>query len=63
MTYPGGIWSFVYGSKGTHPYNGLREDKIINFDGNFNYYNSSIHRASFQLPNFMIHELCEYIKL
>lgn len=63
MTYPGGIWSFVYGSKGTHPYNGLREDKIISFDGRFRYYNSSIHRASFQLPSFMINELCEYIKL
>ncbi len=63
MTYPGGIWSFVYGSKGTHPYNRLREDRIMSFDGSFKYYNINIHRASFQLPSFMINELRDYIKL
>ncbi len=52
MTYPGGLWSFIFASKGLDPIRDVRvgaEQKL----GDFFYYNPDIHRASFSLPTFM----------
>lgn len=55
LTYPGGLWSFGYGSKKYHPTKDYKAEKIEGWD--FLYYNAGIHVASFQLPNFMQHNL------
>ncbi len=57
MTYPGGIWSFAFASKGLHP---LR-DLGVSMSGKSwsslqlgcSYYNPEIHQAAFCHPQFM----------
>lgn len=47
-TYPSGMWSFTVGSKKYDP------EKIVNTTTQpLKYYNPSLHRAAFQLPNFV----------
>jgi spermidine synthase len=55
-TFPGGLFAFVIGSKQYDPENDIRTDvpKIETM-----YYNSNIHKAAFQLPEFMIKKLSE----
>ncbi|MBX3023151.1 MAG: polyamine aminopropyltransferase [Bdellovibrionales bacterium] len=47
MTYPGGLWSFLWASRGPHPLRDLRPHRLETF-----YYNEDVHRAAFQLPEF-----------
>ena len=60
-TYPTGMWSFSYSSKGhTHPWKHLDEERASAFASAhaLQYYNPEVHRAAFALPNFvqqMIH--------
>ena len=60
-TYPTGMWSFSYSSKGkAHPLNGLDEGNSNDFakKNKLKYYNGAIHSAAFALPGFvseMIH--------
>ena len=59
-TYPTGLWSFTYATKGkTHSLHDLEEEKINAFakKNNLQYYNADIHRAAFALPNFVIQML------
>lgn len=51
--YPGGMWSFILGSKKYHPINDLIEERAEKISKITNYYNKDIHRASFMLPNFV----------
>ncbi len=47
-TYPSGMWSFTVGSKKHDP------EVVVSKDHqNLKYYNADIHRAAFQLPNFV----------
>lgn len=55
-TFPGGLFSFVIGSKKYDPEKDLRSDVS---DIETQYYNSNIHSAAFQLPEFMIKKLAE----
>ena len=53
MSYPSGLWSFTYASKGLCP--------LKNFDSSrvkqkFQYYSKEIHRGAFMLPQFMYDE-------
>ncbi len=54
-TYPSGLWSFSFSSKGNiHPYNQLDVNKAKAFTAKqeLAYYNEDIHKAAFALPNF-----------
>ncbi len=61
-TYPTGMWSFQYGSKGdVHLLNDYDETRVTAFLAahELQYYNEWIHKASFALPTFvrkMLHE-------
>lgn len=55
-TYPTGMWSFSYSSKGdVHPVNHLDSDRLESFTkaNELSYYNEGIHRSAFALPNFV----------
>ncbi|MTI29827.1 polyamine aminopropyltransferase [Xanthovirga aplysinae] len=59
-TYPSGMWSFSFCSKGTlHPLNKMNHDGIEDFveKHDLQYYNSSIHQAAFALPGFVKKQL------
>ncbi|MEM7645911.1 MAG: polyamine aminopropyltransferase, partial [Pseudomonadota bacterium] len=50
MSYPSGLWSFTYASKGLCPFVDFDPQKV---KGTFEYYSPEIHWGSFQLPQFM----------
>jgi spermidine synthase len=55
-TYPTGMWSFAFCSKGNvHPLENLRTKAAKQFasDQALNYYNEEIHRSAFVLPRFV----------
>jgi len=55
-TYPTGMWSFIYASKGdVHPFNRLNSAMAADFakKHNLQYYNAEIHRCAFALPTFV----------
>jgi spermidine synthase len=52
-TYPGGLWSFAFASKGPDPLDGVDWDRVARLEGGLNYYNAALHRASFALPTYL----------
>ena len=62
LTYPGGLWSFTFGSKKYHPINDFKSERVKSFDGEFKYYNQRIHSGAFAIPSFMAKELEGLIK-
>jgi spermidine synthase len=54
-TYPSGMWSFGFASKGVHPINDAHEADIQAFTAcnDLKYYNADVHKAAFVLPNFV----------
>ena len=62
LTYPGGLWSFTFGSKKYHPINDFTPDRVSSFNGEFKYYNERIHSGAFAIPSFMAKELEGFIK-
>ncbi|MBM7559377.1 polyamine aminopropyltransferase [Marinitoga litoralis] len=54
-TYPSGMWSYTFASKGLDPLKDFDPEKIRNFEkkNTLKYYNEEIHVASFALPNFV----------
>ena len=57
MTYPGGLWSFVLGSKKHHPLEDFKSERVQESGLKFKYYNQDIHKASFALPQFFLNAL------
>ena len=53
LTYPGGIWSFTWGSKRYHPLNDYQGKKRLE-NISCRYYNNETHRAAFTLPQFQL---------
>jgi len=53
-SFPGGLFAFVIGSKKNDPEKDIRTDTP---DIKTAYYNTNIHQASFQLPEFMIQKI------
>jgi spermidine synthase len=47
-TYPSGLWRFTVGSKKSDP-----EETINKNSSELKYYNESVHKAAFKLPNFV----------
>ena len=62
LTYPGGLWSFTFASKGLHPIKDFKNKKLEASNLKFQYYNKEIHTASFMLPAFMKNNLNSFIK-
>lgn len=55
-TYPTGMWSFSFSSKGArHPVQGLDQERSNAFSARegLRYYNAAIHQAAFALPPFV----------
>lgn len=52
MTYPGGLWSFLYASKKYHPVEDFAAERVQGSGLKFRYYNEQIHRGAFALPEF-----------
>lgn len=62
MTYPGGLWSFVMGSKKYHPIKDFNKDLVGSSGLDFQYYCPEIHQGAFALPHFMRENLKNLIK-
>ncbi len=62
LTYPGGLWSFTFASKGLHPIKDFKEEKVSKSGLKFKYYNESIHKAAFALPQFQKENVQEFVK-
>jgi len=56
-TYPSGMWSYTFASKGIDPIKDFNPEKVKNFNKELKYYNEEVHVASFALPNFVKKEL------
>ncbi len=62
MTYPGGLWSFLFASRAIHPLRELNEARLTGKISEFFYYNAQVHKAAFALPNFQRKNLSGLIK-
>ena len=62
MTYPGGLWSFTFGSKKFHPLKDFDSKRVDDSNLEFEYYNKDIHRGAFALPNFQRKEVADFLK-
>lgn len=60
LTYPAGLWSFAYASKGLDPI--LDYKNTVNESMSLKYYNLQIHKAAFALPNFQKQSLKDVLK-
>ena len=60
LTYPGGPWTFTWGSKKYHPI----KDRELAKSGNLvcRYYNSKVHKESFILPTFQWNHVRDFHK-
>jgi len=62
MTYPGGLWSFTFGSKRYHPVRDFDPAKLKKSELSFDYYNEKVHVGAFAIPNFQLKDVEQYIK-
>lgn len=62
LTYPGGLWSFTFASKGLCPLKDFDPKRVEESKLEFDYYNQEIHKAAFVLPNFQKKNLKGVIK-
>ena len=53
MSYPGGLWSFVLGSKKYHPVEDFQPTRVEKSGLKCKYYNPAIHKAAFASPSFV----------
>lgn len=61
LTYPGGLWSFGFASKGVHPLKNTHSRRTNRAKFVTKYYNRNIHQAAFMLPTFVAESLNEII--
>lgn len=59
ITYPGGVWSFAFASKGLCPVADFDEARVKASGLEFSYYHPTLHRAAFALPQFQRNLLAE----
>lgn len=52
-TYPGGYWLFNFASKKYNPISDLKEDQWTSLNLKTKYYNTSLHKGAFALPNYV----------
>lgn len=53
LTYPGGLWSFGFASRGLCPVRDFVAGRVAASGLGFRYYNADVHRAAFALPAFV----------
>ncbi|MBY0385733.1 polyamine aminopropyltransferase [bacterium] len=53
LSYPGGYWAFSFASKKLCPLKDLSLNRVKKENLDFQYYNSQLHWAAFQLPSFL----------
>ncbi len=53
MSYPSGLWSFTFASKGLCPFKDFNPERV---QQKFEYYSTAIHYGAFLLPQFMLDE-------
>ncbi len=53
MTYPGGLWSFLYSSKGPRPSRDFKPARVRAARLPLRWYNARMHEAAFALPEFL----------
>jgi spermidine synthase len=58
MSYPSGLWSFTYASKGLCPFKDFDPNRVKK---DFHYYSPEIHWGSFMLPQFIFNEHKKYL--
>jgi spermidine synthase len=63
LAYPGGLWTFVMGSKKHHPVKDFDKNRVKASGLEFQYYNSQLHGASFALPNFQLNRIGQYANI
>ncbi|MCF8112056.1 MAG: polyamine aminopropyltransferase [Desulfobacteraceae bacterium] len=61
LTYPGGLWSFGFASKGPCPIKDFDPGRVKDSKLETRYYNPDVHRASFALPEFIKNDLAGLI--
>ncbi len=61
LTYPGGLWSFVMGSRRLCPLADFSAQRWAACHWQTQYYNAQIHRASFALPQEMYNKFSRYL--
>jgi spermidine synthase len=57
LTYPGGLWSFAYGSKNFCPIHNFEPTRVERSGILTRYYNPGVHRSAFMLPTFVAENL------
>jgi spermidine synthase len=63
LTYPGGLWSFTFASKGgLCPIGDFNAERVTATGLTFEYYSPAIHKAAFVLPEFQRRQLGESIR-
>ncbi|RME14620.1 MAG: polyamine aminopropyltransferase [Bdellovibrio sp.] len=62
LTYPGGLWSFSFASKGLHPLKDFQSNRVKSSGLEFSYYNEEIHRAAFALPEFVKKQVGKWVQ-
>jgi len=62
LTYPGGRWSFTFGSKSLDPIKDFSAQRVKDSGLEFDYYNSQTHYAAFSQPEFVEKNLKGLIK-
>lgn len=62
LTYPGGIWTFTWGSKRYHPLRDFDQKRFCSSQMSCKYYNENVHRAAFSHPQFQAEQIRAFIK-
>jgi spermidine synthase len=62
LTYPGGLWSFTFASKGPHPIKDFDPKRVLNSGLTFKYYNENVHYGAFSIPSFQLENLKDFLK-
>ena len=53
LTYPGGLWAFTFASKGLHPIDNFKPQRVKASKISLRWYNADIHSGAFSLPSFL----------
>ncbi len=61
LTYPGGLWSFGFASKGPCPLSDFDPERATAAGLPTRYYNPEMHRAAFALPTFVTEQLSDLL--
>jgi len=62
LTYPGGLWSFSFASRGPRPVSDLDEARIGAAGLEMQYYSPAVHRAAFALPEFQRRPVADHLR-